>query len=58
MYVIQFSIGTCQKDILGGSFFALTHFHTFRSPASLFPSYLFISIANDTHIIGLVSIVY
>jgi hypothetical protein len=39
-------------------FFALTHFCTFFSLAGLFPSCLFPSIVDDTHIIGLASIVF
>jgi len=41
----------------GGALFALAHFRTLHSIANHFPSYLFPSIANDTHIIGPPSIV-
>jgi hypothetical protein len=38
-------------------FFALIHFHAFRNLVTHFPSYLFPSIIDDTHIIGLVLVV-
>ncbi len=46
-----------QGDPLGGALFTLAHFTTFHSIISHFPSYLFSSIANDTHIICPPSIV-
>jgi hypothetical protein len=48
-------MGTHQNDPMGGALFTLTHFRALRS-TSHFPSYLFSSIANDTHIIGSPSI--
>jgi hypothetical protein len=49
--VIPFSMGTCQCDPLGGNC-SLAHFTTLRSTYNHFPSCLFPSIADDTHIIG------
>jgi hypothetical protein len=40
------------KVILWGALFVLTHFRALRSIASHFPSFLFPSIVDDTHIIG------
>jgi hypothetical protein len=57
MFIIQSSISTHQGDLLGGLFFLLIHFRTLCSLTSLFPSYLFPFVANDTHIIGPTSIV-
>jgi hypothetical protein len=45
-------MGTCQGDPLGRALFELTHFRALRSIANDFPSCLFPSIVNDTHIIG------
>jgi hypothetical protein len=42
---------------LGGALFALAHFKTLRFIVNRFPSSLFPSIINDTHIIGPFSIV-
>ncbi len=41
----------------GGALFVLAHFRALRSTTNHFPSCLFPSIANDTHIIGPHSIV-
>ncbi len=46
------SIGTYQGDPLGGPFFALIHFRAFHNLTALFPSCLFPSIVDYTHIIG------
>ncbi len=58
LFIIQSSIGTCQGDPLGRPLFALVHFYTLCSFARLFSSCLFPSIANDTHIIQSISIVF
>lgn len=58
LFVIKSFIGTYQGDLLGGLFFAPTHFHTFHNSIGIFMSSLFPSIANDTHIIGHASIVF
>jgi hypothetical protein len=55
--MIPFAMGTHQGDPLGGALFALTHFRALSSIVSCFPSYLFSSIVDDTHIIGPPSIV-
>jgi hypothetical protein len=57
LFAIQSSIRTCQGDPLDGLLFALTHFHAFHNLVMHFPSYLFPSIIDDTHIIGLVLVV-
>jgi hypothetical protein len=56
--MIPFAMGTYQGDSLGGALFTLTHFKALCSTTSLFPSCLFLSIVNDTHIIGALFIVY
>jgi hypothetical protein len=58
LFIIQSSSGTHQRDLLGGPLFILTHFRALCSLTSLFPSCLFPSITNDTHIIGPTSIVF
>jgi hypothetical protein len=50
--IIPFAMGICQ-----GALFALIHFRALCFIASHFPCCLFPSIANDTHIISLFSIV-
>jgi hypothetical protein len=45
------------KVILGGGIFVLAHFKALHSIANHFPSYMFPSIIDDTHIIGPLSIV-
>ncbi len=50
-------MGTHQGDSLGWVLFTLAHCRALRLIANHFPSYLFPSIANDTHIIGPFSIV-
>ncbi len=57
LFVIQSFIGTYQGDLLGGLLFALAHFHAFHNSINLFPSSLFFSIIDDTHIVGHVSLV-
>jgi hypothetical protein len=49
---IPFTMETHQGDPLGRAIFALTHFKALCFTTSHFPSYLFSSIANDTHIIN------
>jgi len=55
--LIPFTMGTHQGDPLGRAILALTHFKALCFTTSHFPSYLFSSIANDTHIINPFSIV-
>jgi hypothetical protein len=50
-------MGTHQDDPLGKTLFALAHFKALGFIASHFSSYLFPSITDDTHIIGLHSII-
>ncbi len=50
--VIPSIMGTHQGDPLGGALFALAHFRALHSIANHFPSCLFPSIVNDTHMIG------
>jgi hypothetical protein len=50
-------MGTHQGDSLGWALFVLAHFRALHSVFNHFPSYLFPSIADDTHIIGPFSIV-
>jgi hypothetical protein len=45
-------MGTHQGGLLRGALFALVHFRALHSITTHFFSCLFISIANDTHIIG------
>jgi hypothetical protein len=49
--VIPFAMGTHQGDILGGVLFALAHIRALHFTINHFPSCLFPSIVNDTHII-------
>jgi hypothetical protein len=55
--IIPFVIGTSQSDLSGGALFALSHLKTLRSITSDFSSYLFSSIADNTHIIDPLSMV-
>jgi hypothetical protein len=55
--MIPSTMGTCQNDPLGRALFILTHFKILCSTTSRFFSYIFPSIANDTHIIEAPSIV-
>jgi hypothetical protein len=55
--VFLFTMGTHQGDPLEGALLALAHFRALCSIASHFPSCLFPSIVDDTHIIGPPSIV-
>jgi len=55
--IIPFAMGTHQGDLLGVALFILGHFRALGSIVSHFPSYLFPSITNDTHIIGPPSII-
>jgi hypothetical protein len=55
--VISFVIGTRQSDLLEGALFALAHLKALHSITSNFPSYLFLSIVDDTNIINPLSIV-
>jgi hypothetical protein len=50
--IIPSTMGTRQSDPLGGALFALAHFKALRSTTSHFPSYLFPSIVDVTHIIS------
>jgi hypothetical protein len=50
-------MGIQQGDLLRGALFALAHFRALCSTTSHFPSCLFPSILNDTHIINPLSIV-
>jgi len=54
--IIPSTMGIRQGDG-GGALFALAHFKALRSIVSHFPSCLFQSIVDDTHIIGHPSIV-
>jgi hypothetical protein len=56
--IIPFAMGTHQSDFLGGALFALAHLRALHSIVSHFPSCLFPSIVNDTHIICPFSIVF
>jgi hypothetical protein len=55
--IIPFTMGTCQGDFFGGALFALAHFKALHSIVSYFPSSPFPSIADDIHIISLLSII-
>jgi hypothetical protein len=55
--IIPFAMGTHQGDPLGVALFTLTHFRALGSIVNHFPSCLFPSITNDTHIISPLSIV-
>jgi len=55
--VIHTAMETYHGDPLGGALFTLAHFKVLHSITNHFLSYLFPSIANDTHIIGPHSIV-
>jgi hypothetical protein len=55
--VIPSTIETHQGDILIRVLFFLGHFRTLCSIVNRFPSYLFPSIEDDTHIVGLFPIV-
>jgi len=53
--IIPFTMESCQSDLLGaggGTLFSLTHFRALHSIINHFPSCLFPSIVDDTHIIG------
>jgi hypothetical protein len=56
LFVIQSFIGTYQGDLLGALLSTLAHSHAFHNLVGLFPSSLFLSITDDTHIIGHFSI--
>jgi hypothetical protein len=55
--VIPFAMGIHQGDPLGRALYALAHFRALCSTTNHFPSCLFLSIADDIHIIGPLSIV-
>jgi hypothetical protein len=55
--IILFAMGIHQGDPLGRAQFALANFKVLRSIANHFPSCLFPSIIDDTHIIGPLSII-
>ncbi len=55
--IIPSTMGICQGDHLGRVIFSLTHLKALSSIVSHFPSCLFPSIVNETHIIGPPSIV-
>jgi len=50
--VIPSTMGIHQTNPLGNALFTLTHLKVLRFTVNHFPSYLFPSITNDTHIIG------
>ncbi len=50
--VIPSAMGICQNRLLGRALFALTHFRALHFTINHFPSYIFLSIINDTHIIN------
>jgi hypothetical protein len=50
--IIPSTIGIRQGDHFGGALFVLAHFTALHSIASHFPSCLFPSIIDDSHIIG------
>ncbi len=50
--IIPSIMGTCQNDPLKRALFTLAHFKALRFITNHFPSCLFSSIANDTHIIS------
>jgi hypothetical protein len=50
-------MGTCQGDALARALFALAHFRALHSIVSHFPSRLFPSIVDDTHIVSFLFIV-
>jgi hypothetical protein len=50
--IILSIMGTHRSDLLKGALFTLTHFKALYSTTNHFPSYIFPSITNDTHIIG------
>ncbi|KAL2612370.1 hypothetical protein R1flu_024062 [Riccia fluitans] len=50
--------GTCQGDPLGGALFALAHLCALRTMALEHPLCLFPSLADDTHIVGPLEVVY
>ncbi len=52
MTIIPYTMGIRQRDPLGGALFVLAHFRALHSTTSCFPSCLFPSIIDDTHIIG------
>jgi len=55
--IIPFAMEIHQSDPLGGALFTLAHFKVLCSITTHFPSCLFPSIANDTHIISPPSII-
>jgi hypothetical protein len=55
--IIPSTMGTYHGAPWGGALFVVGNFRALSSIASHFPFYLFLSIANDTHIIGPPSIV-
>jgi hypothetical protein len=55
--VIPFAMGTHQGDPLGGALFVLAHFKALCYIVSHFISCMFLSIVDDIHITGLLSIV-
>jgi hypothetical protein len=55
--IIPFAMGILQGDPLGWALFTLAHLKGLRSIINCFPSYIFPSITNATHIIGPPSIV-
>jgi hypothetical protein len=50
--IIPSTMGTRQGDPWGRELFALTHFNVLRSIKNHFPSCLFPSVINNTHIIS------
>jgi hypothetical protein len=55
--IIFITMGTHHSDPLGKALFTLAHFWALRFISNHFPSYLFPSITNNTHVIGFSSIV-
>jgi hypothetical protein len=46
-------VGTCQGDLLVWLLSTLVHFFAFHFSSSIFHLYLFLSLANHTHILSL-----
>jgi hypothetical protein len=57
MFITLLPIGMGEGNPRTKPLFALAHFHALRCSFGVFPSYLFPSLANGIHILGLVSIV-
>ncbi len=53
--IIESSLGMKQGDPLGGFLFALAHYWTFLKTTTRAPNYVFPSLTDNIHIVGLVS---